>query len=78
MTLLGLIVALIIIGLLLYLVSTLPIDNTIKLIIRAVVIVAVVLLAARGARRLPGRSASTRGSGDDRPRAPPRRGSRPK
>jgi hypothetical protein len=43
MTLLGLIVALIIVGLLLYLVSTLPIDATIKTIIRAVVIVAVVL-----------------------------------
>jgi hypothetical protein len=43
MTLIGLLVLLIIVGLVLYLISLLPIDSTIKLIIHAIVVVVVIL-----------------------------------
>jgi len=46
MTVLGIVVTLIVIGLLLYLVQSLPMDATVKTIIKVVVILAVVLWLA--------------------------------
>lgn len=54
MTLIGIIVTLIIVGVLLYLIQVIPMDATIKTIIRVVVILAVVIYVLMGLGVLTG------------------------